>query len=155
MRRTRDTWWEFFHLPLNEKEKYANNPATVEGYGSRNGIEKGLLLDWNDYFFIYAHPPLARNFHRWPTRPPTLKWRSVTNGIYKSAEHRVTVNSDKARLSMAFFYSPFPAAVELLTADRPEMFPATPFGMYMSKALKKGPQRKDLITSHKVGNGSE
>lgn len=30
----------------------------------------------------------------------------VTNGIYRSVEHRATVNSKKERLSIATFYSP-------------------------------------------------
>jgi isopenicillin N synthase-like dioxygenase len=33
-------------------------------------------------------------------------WQIMSNGIYRSIEHRATVNSVKERLSVATFYSP-------------------------------------------------
>lgn len=41
MRMMRESWREFFHLPLEAKQRYANSPCTYEGYGSRLGVEKG------------------------------------------------------------------------------------------------------------------
>ena len=35
-----------------------------------------------------------------------MVWQIVTNGAYRSIEHRATVNSIKERLSVATFYSP-------------------------------------------------
>ncbi|KAG6594510.1 Protein SRG1, partial [Cucurbita argyrosperma subsp. sororia] len=51
----------------------------------------------------------------------------VTNGIYRSIEHRVTVNSAKERLSLAFFYSPrldgeIGPAPSLVSSDSPALF---------------------------------
>ncbi|XP_057950027.1 oxoglutarate-dependent flavonoid 7-O-demethylase 1-like [Malania oleifera] len=51
----------------------------------------------------------------------------VTNGIYRSIEHRATVNSIKERLSMATFYNPniegdLGPAPSLLTPDTPPLF---------------------------------
>jgi len=48
----------------------------------------------------------------------------VTNGLYKSIEHRATVNSEKERLSIAAFYSPkldweMGPASSLVTVERP------------------------------------
>ncbi len=48
----------------------------------------------------------------------------VTNGLYKSIEHRATVNSEKERLSIAAFYSPkldgeMGPAPSLVTVERP------------------------------------
>ena len=39
---------EFFDLPLEEKQKHANDPLTYVGYGSRIGVQKGAILDWGD-----------------------------------------------------------------------------------------------------------
>ena len=46
MRRAREDWRQFFHLPMEEKQMYANSPKTYEGYGSRLGTQKGAILDW-------------------------------------------------------------------------------------------------------------
>ncbi|KAK7359521.1 hypothetical protein VNO77_01482 [Canavalia gladiata] len=51
----------------------------------------------------------------------------MTNGIYRSIEHRATVNSDKERLSIATFYGPsrdrsFGPATSLITAKNPAVF---------------------------------
>eukprot|EP00250_Pteridium_aquilinum_P000377 c10411_g1_i1 orf=79-1242(+) len=66
---------QFFDLPLEEKQAYANNPLTYEGYGSRLGIEKGAILDWGDYFFFHVLPTAIRDPSKWPTKP-TL-WRET------------------------------------------------------------------------------
>ncbi|MCO5561087.1 hypothetical protein L7F22_014708 [Adiantum nelumboides] len=66
---------QFFDLPLDEKQAYANNPLTYEGYGSRLGVEKGAILDWGDYFFFHVLPTSIRDPSKWPTRP-TL-WRET------------------------------------------------------------------------------
>ncbi|KAB1223612.1 Protein SRG1 [Morella rubra] len=51
----------------------------------------------------------------------------LTNGMYRSIEHRATVNSEKERLSIATFYSPkldgdLGPAASLVNADRPALF---------------------------------
>lgn len=51
----------------------------------------------------------------------------VTNGIYKSTEHRATVNMVKERISIATFYSPnldgeLGPAAGLITPERPALF---------------------------------
>lgn len=73
MRRTREVWREFFHLPVEEKQRYANSPATYEGYGSRLGVEKGMKLDWSDYFFLHLLPNSMRNQNKWPKLPPECR----------------------------------------------------------------------------------
>lgn len=68
----------------------------------------------------------------------------VTNGIYKSTEHRATVNSVKERISIATFYSPsldgeMGPAASLVTPERPAAFKrigvADFFRGYFSRAL--------------------
>ncbi|KAI4313623.1 hypothetical protein L6164_026586 [Bauhinia variegata] len=51
----------------------------------------------------------------------------LTNGIYRSIEHRATVNSEKERISIATFYSPkldgeIGPAPSLVSAEKPALF---------------------------------
>ncbi|KAI3507378.1 hypothetical protein L1887_22363 [Cichorium endivia] len=73
MAATRNIWREFFNLPLDMKQEYANSPATYEGYGSRLGVEKGAKLDWSDYFFLHCHPISIRNERKWPAQPASCR----------------------------------------------------------------------------------
>nr|KYP50507.1 Leucoanthocyanidin dioxygenase [Cajanus cajan] len=56
MDKARETWRQFFHLPMDVKQQYANSPKTYEGYGSRLGVEKGAILDWSDYYYLHYLP---------------------------------------------------------------------------------------------------
>lgn len=69
----------------------------------------------------------------------------VTNGIYRSIEHRATVNSEKERLSVATFYSPklegeMGPAPSLITPEKPALFRrigvADYFKGYFSRELR-------------------
>ncbi|TVU01333.1 hypothetical protein EJB05_53203, partial [Eragrostis curvula] len=73
VKRMRGAWREFFDLPMEEKKVYANSPATYEGYGSRLGVEKGAILDWNDYYFLNLLPSDAKNLEKWPKLPCNLR----------------------------------------------------------------------------------
>lgn len=73
VKRTRDVWSEFFHLPAAAKQAYANTPETYEGYGSRLGVKKGAILDWGDYFFLIFRPDSPKNREKWPALPHTCK----------------------------------------------------------------------------------
>lgn len=78
MRRAREVWREFFHLPLEEKQVFANSPKTFEGYGSRIGIQKGACLDWGDYFFLHLRPESIKNHDKWPALPASLRSKYIT-----------------------------------------------------------------------------
>lgn len=83
MRAAREGWREFFHLPMELKQPYANSPCTYEGYGSRLGVEKGAILDWSDYFFLHFLPPNLRDPAKWPSLPPHFRYVYVpTLNIY-------------------------------------------------------------------------
>lgn len=73
MRNAREIWREFFELPIEVKQEYANSPSTYEGYGSRLGVEKGAKLDWSDYFFLHYMPQQLRNPSKWPSLPLNCK----------------------------------------------------------------------------------
>ncbi|KAF2319100.1 hypothetical protein GH714_013281 [Hevea brasiliensis] len=71
--RGREIWREFFHLPMEEKQKYANSPKTYEGYGSRLGVEKGAILDWSDYYFLHYLPLPLKDYNKWPALPSNCR----------------------------------------------------------------------------------
>ncbi|KAJ9693949.1 hypothetical protein PVL29_009768 [Vitis rotundifolia] len=73
MKSIRQLWRDFFHLPLEAKQVYANSPTTYEGYGSRLGVEKGAKLDWSDYFFLNYLPESVRDENKWPTTPESCR----------------------------------------------------------------------------------
>ncbi|XP_019200079.1 PREDICTED: leucoanthocyanidin dioxygenase-like [Ipomoea nil] len=254
-------WREFFRLLVEDKQEYANSPATYEGYGSRLGVEKGAKLDWSDYFFLHFLPNSLMDPCKWPHLPvscreliakycedvanlgekltrillvnlglkedriheafggyeergvclrvnfypkcpqPDLalglsshsdpggltflladpnvaglqvfhhhKWITVkplpnafiinmgdqiqvmSNGIYKSVEHRVMVNSEKERLSMALFYNPGGDVVvkpleEAISKDKPAMYSPMTFNQYRAFIRTKGLHGKSQVDS--------
>ena len=73
MREVVQVWREFFHLPMETKQAYANSPATLEGYGSRLGVQKDAILDWGDYYFLQLLPECIRNKRMMPTLPISLR----------------------------------------------------------------------------------
>ncbi|OAY82224.1 Leucoanthocyanidin dioxygenase [Ananas comosus] len=264
MRRAREAWRGFFHLPMPEKQRYANSPATYEGYGSRLGVEKGSILDWGDYYFLHLRPRRLMSHEKWPSLPPCLRetvdeygreliklcerlmrvlsrglgldggrlqatfggggdddgvgvcmrvnfypkcpqpelalglsshsdpggltvllpddrikglqvrkdgnWvtvepapdafivnigdqiQVVSNAVYRSVEHRVLVNADAERLSIAFFCNPksdiaLGPLPELVTPDRPALYQPMTFDEYRLYIRKKGPRGKSQVES--------
>ncbi|CAK9173549.1 unnamed protein product [Ilex paraguariensis] len=78
----------------------------------------------------------------------------LSNAIYKSVEHRVIVNSAQERLSLAFFYNPrgdllLQPATELVTQEKPALYPAMTFDQYRLFIRMKGPQGKSQVESLK------
>lgn len=263
MDRARLVWREFFHLPMETKQEYANSPCTYEGYGSRLGVEKGAILDWNDYYFLHYLPNQLKDHKKWPAQPPyhrdimeeylgelvklggrllkilsinlglkedylqnafggeeevgaclrtnfypkcpqpelTLglsshsdpggmtillpdhdvpglqvrkdgKWITVkpaphaftvnigdqlqvlSNATYKSVEHRVIVNPNQERVSLAFFYNPrgdllIEPAKELISTEKPALYPPMTFNEYRLYIRLKGPRGKSQVESLK------
>lgn len=74
----------------------------------------------------------------------------LSNAIYKSVEHRAIVNSMQDRVSLAYFYNPkgdllIQPAKELVTSDKPAMYPAMTFDEYRLYIRTKGPQGKSQL----------
>ncbi|WJX32452.1 Jasmonate-induced oxygenase 2 [Trifolium repens] len=262
MDKARETWREFFHMPMEMKQQYANSPTTYEGYGSRLGVEKGAILDWSDYYFMHYLPSSVRDYNKWPSSPPSCRevfdeygkelvklsgrlmkvlslnlgleekilenafggeeigacmrvnfypkcprpeltlglsshsdpggmtmllpddqvaglqvrkfdnWITVnparhafivnigdqiqvlSNAKYKSVEHRVIVNSDQERLSLAFFYNPksdipIEPLKQLVTPEKPALYPAMTFDEYRLFIRMRGPCGKSQVESMK------
>ncbi|XP_076912201.1 jasmonate-induced oxygenase 2-like [Bidens hawaiensis] len=76
----------------------------------------------------------------------------LTNGIYKSVEHRVIVNPDKERVSLAYFFNPksdvlIKPATELVTSTKPSLYQPMTFDEYRLFIRTKGPQGKSQLES--------
>lgn len=57
----------------------------------------------------------------------SMVWQIMTNGVYRSIEHRATINSKKERISIATFHSAgmnatIGPAASLVTPETPAMF---------------------------------
>ncbi|KAL2902285.1 Leucoanthocyanidin dioxygenase [Bienertia sinuspersici] len=61
----------FFELPIEVKEKYANDQESgnVQGYGSKLANNASGQLEWQDYFFHVSFPEDKRDFSIWPKTP--------------------------------------------------------------------------------------
>ncbi|XP_043721491.1 leucoanthocyanidin dioxygenase-like [Telopea speciosissima] len=61
----------FFDLPVEEKEKYANDQASgkISGYGSKLANNASGQLEWEDYFFHLIFPEDKRDMSIWPKTP--------------------------------------------------------------------------------------
>nr|UQZ09758.1 anthocyanidin synthase [Dendrobium officinale] len=61
----------FFDLPVEEKEKYANDQSSgqIQGYGSKLANNANGKLEWQDYFFHLVYPKEKADLAIWPTEP--------------------------------------------------------------------------------------
>ncbi|TKW28476.1 hypothetical protein SEVIR_3G325700v4 [Setaria viridis] len=150
---------EFFNLPLEVKNAYAQRPGDLQGYGQAYVFSEDQKLDWADMLGILTQPPEARDTKLWPAQPLTFRKsvedysaelkkiahsiasiiakmlnikpelmddkyavqvlrmnyyppcmsmpeKIMTNGKYKSIEHRVTIDAHMERLSVSAFINP-------------------------------------------------
>ncbi|XP_037407211.1 probable 2-oxoglutarate-dependent dioxygenase At5g05600 [Triticum dicoccoides] len=78
----------------------------------------------------------------------------LSNSVYKSVEHRVIVNAKEERISLALFYNPkgdvpIAPAPELVTPDRPSLYPPMTFDEYRVYIRKNGPRGKAQLEGFK------
>ncbi|ESR51060.1 hypothetical protein CICLE_v10033531mg [Citrus x clementina] len=81
----------------------------------------------------------------------------LTNGIYRSIVHRATVNSEKARLSFATFYSmkldgEIGPAPSLITPETPALFKKISFVDYTKGFLSRKLQEKSNVDFMRIEN---
>lgn len=69
--RLQATGMGFFKLPVEEKEKYANDQSKgqIQGYGSKLANNENGKLEWQDYFFHLVYPLEKRDLAIWPKEP--------------------------------------------------------------------------------------
>ncbi|CAL5051373.1 unnamed protein product [Urochloa decumbens] len=64
---------EFFHQPLEEKQKCSNlvdgKRFQVEGYGNDQVKAQDQILDWSDRLNLKVEPQDERNLAKWPRHP--------------------------------------------------------------------------------------
>ncbi|XP_078446157.1 anthocyanin synthase-like [Wolffia australiana] len=62
---------KFFSLPVEEKERYANDQSSgnIQGYGSKLVNTESGKLEWQDYFFHLIFPEDKANYAIWPKEP--------------------------------------------------------------------------------------
>ncbi|KAI6682328.1 hypothetical protein NL676_036209 [Syzygium grande] len=60
---------EFFALPVEEKQKYARDPADLEGYGTDPVLSDEQVLDWSKRLFLNLLPLDSRKLKLWPETP--------------------------------------------------------------------------------------
>lgn len=78
----------------------------------------------------------------------------LSNAIYQSVEHRVIVNSNKDRVSLALFYNPRSDLLiepfkQLVSDDRPAVYPPMTYEEYRLYVRTKGPCGKKQVESLK------
>ncbi|KAI3734978.1 hypothetical protein L6452_14460 [Arctium lappa] len=78
----------------------------------------------------------------------------LTNAAYKSVEHRVIVNPDKERVSLAYFFNPksdvlIKPAAKLVTSKTPALYQPMTFDEYRLFIRMRGPQGKSQVESLK------
>lgn len=83
IQRLQEVGKEFFALPQEEKEAYANDPSKgkFDGYGTKMTKNHEEKLEWVDYFFHIMAPPAKVNFDIWPKHPSS--YREVTKEYNK------------------------------------------------------------------------
>ncbi|XP_057866446.1 codeine O-demethylase [Cryptomeria japonica] len=60
---------DFFKLPVQEKEKYAMIPGTIQGYGHAFIFSDEQKLDWCDMMALGTMPKSIRKENLWPAKP--------------------------------------------------------------------------------------
>uniref|UniRef100_A0A0D6QZ50 Fe2OG dioxygenase domain-containing protein n=1 Tax=Araucaria cunninghamii TaxID=56994 RepID=A0A0D6QZ50_ARACU len=72
----------FFDLPIEEKEKYANDAANgkISGYGSKLANNASGQLEWEDYYFHILWPEHKRDMPTWPGYPSNYEEVTIAYG---------------------------------------------------------------------------
>ncbi|KAF8034325.1 hypothetical protein BT93_C0580 [Corymbia citriodora subsp. variegata] len=73
MRMMKENVQGFFELPYCEKQKSAQRPGSLEGYGQAFVTSHDQKLEWNDMIFLRCFPPDARSLELWPQNPPEFR----------------------------------------------------------------------------------
>ncbi|KAK9115749.1 hypothetical protein Sjap_014696 [Stephania japonica] len=79
---------EFFKLPLEKKNAYAQLPNSIEGYGQLFVVSEDQKLDWADMLLCRTLPLDQRNMRYWPAHPPSFR---ETLDQYSTGMQRVSL----------------------------------------------------------------
>lgn len=64
---------EFFDLPLEEKNAFAQPQNDIEGYGQAFVVSQDQKLDWGDMLFLRPLPSSQRKMRLWPEKPASFR----------------------------------------------------------------------------------
>lgn len=116
------------------------------------GVTKDIFQRGKSYFLVLGYE--KTNFSM-------LSYvQIVTNGIYKSTEHRAIVNEDKDRISIATFLSPkldgdLGPAPSLLTPQCPAEFRRIGVADYFKGYFSQELVGKSYVDSIRIRNGDD
>ncbi|KAI3897607.1 hypothetical protein MKW92_022150 [Papaver armeniacum] len=84
----------------------------------------------------------------------------MSNGIYRSVEHRAIVNSTKERLSVATFHNPradreIGPILDMITPETPALFRTTGYEDYFKKFFSRKLEGKSFLDSLRINEGDE
>ncbi|KAF4349809.1 jasmonate-induced oxygenase 4 [Cannabis sativa] len=77
LNQVREITKEFFHLPLEEKQKYLREENDIEGYGNDMVLSDQQKIDWSDRLYLVIYPEDQRKLKHWPENPKNF--RSMTH----------------------------------------------------------------------------
>jgi isopenicillin N synthase-like dioxygenase len=80
---------EFFKLPLEEKQKVAQPPNTLEGYGQAFVVSDDQKLDWADMLFLVSLPARTRNMKLWPVEPPNFRYKVLQQYLIQNLNTKI------------------------------------------------------------------
>ncbi|KAH9291952.1 hypothetical protein KI387_042856 [Taxus chinensis] len=113
---------EFFKLPLQEKEKYAMMPGTIQGYGHGFIFSDDQKLDWCDMMALATMPKSIRKQNLWPDRPllfrETLEAYSIE--VFRLCQHLESFIAENLGLKPNIFEEIF---AENVQAQRMNLYP--------------------------------
>lgn len=84
MQNMRNVAYEFFKLPIKEKDKYAMLSNDIHGYGHAYVVSEDQTLDWTDTLFLLIYPNRFRKLQFWPRTPLEFKYTIFTISISNS-----------------------------------------------------------------------
>lgn len=64
---------KFFHLPMEEKQKYARPADDIEGYGTDIILSESQILDWTDRLYLVTIPKDEQRMQLWPQSPTSFR----------------------------------------------------------------------------------
>lgn len=63
----------FFHLTMEEKQKYARPADDIQGYGTDIILSDRQILDWTDRLYLVINPKDEQRIQYWPESPTSFR----------------------------------------------------------------------------------
>ncbi|KAL0913950.1 hypothetical protein M5K25_017445 [Dendrobium thyrsiflorum] len=107
---------EFFKLPLEEREKVAQLPGQIEGYGQTFVHSDEQKLDWGDMLALATLPPNIKQLRFWPTNPPSFRenLENYANEIKRVADGILKMISKNLGLGVDKLYDMFKGGIQIV-----------------------------------------